>query len=69
MEKLLSEIDPQPRNIAKMLVAHAYKTTRNAREFVEANSEKPVPQDYQLYPGVMDHATCLVFQVGQVQSL
>jgi len=69
IEKLVNEVDgqPNPRLVSKALVAQATKITRSIREYAEANVDKPVPQDHQLYPGKMDHATCLVFQVGQVQ--
>lgn len=68
LEKIFSELEspPDPRQVTKALINFCNKNTRSAREYVEQN-EKQLPVDHQLYPGRMDHATCLVFQVGPVQ--
>jgi len=47
---------------------HCYHITSNSRTFLESHNEK-LPKNYQLYPGKMDHTTCVAFFVNGSQTL
>jgi len=51
-------------DITNILLAHCREVTQKSRDFMEANSTKRLPSDYFLYPGKLDHATCLAFKVS-----
>ncbi|GAM21594.1 hypothetical protein SAMD00019534_047690 [Acytostelium subglobosum LB1] len=53
-----------PQQIASTLLKHCVETTQTSRDFMENNSTKKLPSDYKLYPGKMDHNTCVCFRVG-----
>ncbi|GAM18541.1 hypothetical protein SAMD00019534_017160 [Acytostelium subglobosum LB1] len=52
-----------PQYITNQLLKHCTETTQTSRDFME-NTSKKLPQDYKLYPGKMDHNTCICFRVG-----
>jgi hypothetical protein len=78
MCKNIIKDNSSPVPIVDNLLAHCVKTTKNMREFSEANQSKPVPKDYKEYPGMgkfweclgfrvlgkMDHATVVVFKIN-----
>lgn len=68
LEKILSEIEhpPNSRKVTKALVNYCIKQTRNLREFYD-QVKKQSSVDYKLFPGRLDHATCLAFQINLVQ--
>ena len=53
-----------PKQVVETLLQYSYDVTKNGREFMEANPKIKQPSDYKLYPGKMDHATCVAVQVG-----
>ncbi|EGC32458.1 hypothetical protein DICPUDRAFT_49599 [Dictyostelium purpureum] len=53
-----------PQNISDSLLRHCLVTTQSSRDFMETNTSKKLPSDYTLYPGKMDHNTCLVLKVS-----
>lgn len=54
----------EPTFISNTLLKHCLDTTQSSRDFMETNTSKKLPSDYSLYPGKMDHNTCLCFKVG-----
>lgn len=66
IEKLKSPRTPKA--IANMLMEYCSKTTSKSREFMEKNPQTPHPPDYSEYPGKMDHTTCVIFQVPDLES-
>jgi len=54
----------EPIFISDTLLKHCTVTTQSSRDFMEQNTSKKLPSDYTLYPGKMDHNTCVCFKVG-----
>ena len=52
---------PTPFHIVRVLCNHAMELTAKGREEMEANSERRQSADTTVFPGKMDHTTCLVF--------
>ena len=48
---------------AKPLPEHALTTTEPARQWLE-EFDRRLPNDYNRFPGKMDHATCVCFRAG-----
>ena len=46
------------------LLNNALETTQKSRTFMEQNPTKKLPDNYSVYPGQLDHASCLSFVVG-----
>jgi hypothetical protein len=57
-----------PSLITNKLTEHSLQLTKPARHFMEQNWNKKLPPDYAKYPGKMDHATCVAFEVGLKKS-
>jgi len=51
-------------SIQRVLLEHSVKTTVSTRQFFQDCPGKKLPNDYALYPGKMDHTTCLAFKIG-----
>jgi len=51
--------------VTERLIAHSVTLTKNIRTFMETYPTKKLPEDKIGYPGKMDHATCLAFQIGK----
>jgi len=49
------------------LVSHTVSITQKSREWMETQ-DKPLPSDQIQYPGKMDHATVICFQVGKLKT-
>lgn len=69
MLKLIKEVPADkisPSSIVETLIQHSQKITLNSKKWMEdpANSKDKLPHDYLLYPGKMDHTTCLCVKVG-----
>ena len=56
--------DPTPHKCTHLLLNNALETTQKSRDFMEHNPTKALPNDYSLFPGQLDYATCLSFSVG-----
>jgi len=59
-----SGIVPSPHRCSFSLLSNALDTTQKSRNFMEQNPTKKLPDDYSLFPGQLDFATCLSFLVG-----
>eukprot|EP00026_Physarum_polycephalum_P008264 Phypoly_transcript_08345.p1 GENE.Phypoly_transcript_08345~~Phypoly_transcript_08345.p1 ORF type:complete len:424 (+),score=60.08 Phypoly_transcript_08345:205-1476(+) len=55
-----------PKEAVDVLIKHCVTLTQKSRDFSENNKDKRLPQNFQEYPGKMDHTTCLCFRVGRV---
>lgn len=53
-----------PQTIVKDLIQYSVKTTEPIRKFITSNPGKRVPNDYKLFPGKLDHTTCVCVKVG-----
>lgn len=66
IEKLEKEHgDFSPSLISLRLVDYCDNLTKPSRDFMTNNPGKKLPNDYALYPGKMDHTSCVVFKVQQ----
>eukprot|EP01105_Mastigella_eilhardi_P009533 TRINITY_DN224_c2_g1_i1.p1 TRINITY_DN224_c2_g1~~TRINITY_DN224_c2_g1_i1.p1 ORF type:complete len:1437 (+),score=327.44 TRINITY_DN224_c2_g1_i1:298-4311(+) len=64
-----NSLDPvNPKRIVKTLLRHSVKITSSTREFMESHPNTRLPDDYQAFPGKVDHATCLCLKVGTPSS-
>lgn len=54
---------PEPKTISDMLVDHCLRITEPGRRFMETNPGRKLPVDYVLYPGKMDHSSCVLWRV------
>jgi hypothetical protein len=59
-----NEVKITPSYIVNKLIKHCENLTKSSRDFMERNPTIPLPKDFQLYPGKMDHTTCVAFKVG-----
>ena len=55
--------------IVQRLINHCLATNRNAAVFMQDNPTKKLPKDYKLYPGKMDHTTCMALRVRKNKDL
>lgn len=53
------ESNVTPQQIVDVLLRHAVDITRPSRDFMEQYPQKRLPQDYKIYPGKMDHVSCV----------
>ncbi len=53
-----------PKQAGVLLLQHALNITQPSRDFMITNPKLRLPSDYTLYPGKMDHTTCLTVRVG-----
>lgn len=53
-----------PSRISQVLIDHCVRTNLNAVTFMVENPGKRLPRDYKLFPGKMDHTTCLASRIG-----
>ena len=67
LEQLLCGCDP-PRKVVDALISHSQEATKRVRDFMESNPRARQPADLRLYPGKMDHATCVAVVVKWCQS-
>lgn len=64
LHSIIKSKDMNARGVANTLIDYAMTTTSPSRNFMEANPDKPEPNDHVAYPGKMDHVSCLAFAVG-----
>lgn len=53
-----------PKDVCEQLISHCLQITTSGRNFLQENPSKRLPDDHKLYPGKMDHSTCVVVKVG-----
>merc|ERR1712137_100269 len=61
---LIGDLEYTPINILERVIQHSVNTTKSSRDFMENNPGRRLPRDYSLYPGKMDHTTCVIFRIG-----
>eukprot|EP01127_Copromyxa_protea_P023880 TRINITY_DN9166_c0_g1_i1.p1 TRINITY_DN9166_c0_g1~~TRINITY_DN9166_c0_g1_i1.p1 ORF type:complete len:1278 (-),score=216.41 TRINITY_DN9166_c0_g1_i1:172-4005(-) len=52
--------------LSEAVINYCLEKTKPSREFMQDNPTKPLPKDYKLYPGKMDHITCLFIRAQTV---
>lgn len=57
-----------PLNVTNRIMKHCLAVTGKGREWMEQNPKEKLPMDYNSFPGKMDHATCVVFKVGDFEQ-
>mmetsp|Transcript_10240 Transcript_10240/g.41702 ORF Transcript_10240/g.41702 Transcript_10240/m.41702 type:complete len:1397 (+) Transcript_10240:115-4305(+) len=53
-----------PLDIVRQLTCYCREICAASAEWMRENPSKRLPKDYRLYPGKMDHTTCVCFVVG-----
>lgn len=61
-DKLIGDAS-SPAEISKRVCAWVAHVTEASRDFHAKNPNKKLPKDFRLYPGKMDHSTCLVYTI------
>ncbi|KAH3758579.1 ABC transporter, ATP-binding protein [Pelomyxa schiedti] len=56
---------PTPGKVVDGIMKYCVSTTGPSREFMEQNPHKKLVCDYTLYPGKLDHTSCLCICVGR----
>lgn len=54
-----------PKDIVNLVLDYCVRVTTSSRDFMENNPGLKLPSDYKLYPGKMDHTTCVAVRVGK----
>jgi len=62
--KFIENNSGEPQAIVTDILKHCQVTTQSSRDFMLSNIGKKLPSDYVLYPGKMDHTTCVIFKIG-----
>jgi len=62
--KFIETNNGDPQAIATDILKHCQVVTQSSRDFMLSNIGKKLPSDYVLYPGKMDHTTCVIFKVS-----
>jgi hypothetical protein len=57
-----------PRQVARRLIQYALDTTEPSREWLMANPRKRLPSDYERFKGKLDHASCIVLRVPDLDD-
>mmetsp|Transcript_4681 Transcript_4681/g.16466 ORF Transcript_4681/g.16466 Transcript_4681/m.16466 type:complete len:882 (+) Transcript_4681:111-2756(+) len=55
-------------DMCNALVEYCMATTEKSRQFMQKHPALELPEDYTLYPGKMDHTTCVCVKVGSASS-
>jgi len=56
---------PSPIEIVDSLTSYCIENCAASASWMQANPRKRLPQDYRLYPGKMDHTTCVCVKIGE----
>lgn len=57
-----------PAQLVDILFEHCKKTTKAARDYMEANANQRHPPDYVEFPGKMDHTSAIVYRLPTASS-
>jgi serine/threonine protein phosphatase PrpC len=63
IETLEQNNNLNPSSLSQVLVDFCDNLTAPSRDFMKQNPGKKLPNDYKLYPGKMDHTTCVVLKI------
>jgi len=64
MEKKLHNVCT-PADITNRILEHCLSTTEAGRKFMKSSGKK-LPDDYEKFPGKMDHTSCVTLKVGKI---
>jgi len=56
----------ESRHIAEKLISYSLNLTETSRNYMESNPGSPQPSDYKKFPGKVDHTTCIVIRVCNI---
>lgn len=59
-----SRTRPKPKAVTRDLLKMCWNLTEPSREWMRTHPNKKLPSDYSIFPGKMDHSSCLCFKVG-----
>eukprot|EP01125_Pyxidicula_operculata_P011412 TRINITY_DN3738_c2_g1_i3.p1 TRINITY_DN3738_c2_g1~~TRINITY_DN3738_c2_g1_i3.p1 ORF type:complete len:1577 (+),score=500.93 TRINITY_DN3738_c2_g1_i3:781-5511(+) len=62
---LLNTSCNEPSCIVTRILEHCKHITQSTRDYMENNPTGAQPTDHKLFPGKVDHTTCVVFKVGK----
>jgi len=65
LKELINEFPESPKEITQKLIDHCMNVTQPSREYMEQNPTSILVDNYELYPGKMDHATCVSVKIGR----
>jgi len=57
---------PPPLQVVNNLTEYCAETVSSSANWMATNPKGRLPKDYRLYPGKMDHTTCVCVKVGKV---
>jgi len=57
------EVESIAKRITKTIIDYCVKTTLSSRQFMENYPKRRTPEDRRVYPGKMDHTTCVCFEI------
>jgi len=63
LASLINHTLTTPQDICQALVEYSRKVTYASRSFMEQRPSEELPEDYTLYPGKMDHTSCICLSV------
>jgi len=63
--EIINDISESPKDVTQKLIDYCMTVTSAGREYMEQNPSSILVDDYELYPGKMDHATCVSMKVGR----
>jgi len=56
------------KKIVSRLLSYVKRTTKSTRQWMEMNPTQKQPNDFVTFPGKMDHATVLAFEIGSLET-
>lgn len=69
LKKLIAASSPlSPSSLTHSILTHCTNVTASSRQYLRDHPTKYLVTDHVQYPGKLDHATCLVYQVTSLQS-
>jgi len=69
LASLINHTHTNPQDICQALVEYSRKVTYASRSFMEQHPSEELPEDYTLYPGKMDHTSCVCLSVGSRENV
>lgn len=56
-------VNLDPNIVTEKLIQYAITVTEKSKVFMETHPNQPLPSDYKLYPGKLDHTSCVSIKV------
>ena len=68
MGKIVESNDPSVEDMVDKLITYCEDKNKAAQDFMKEHQGKKLPNDYELYPGKMDHTTVVCMKVGEIPT-